>query len=177
VNIDKVIDPVLGDNEKLYVPEELVPLYKEQLCKVADIITPNGFEAEILGGLKPLRSTVLELFDRLHALGPSIVIITSVEEGEQYHLYGSSRIENVAFRISMEKKHISFSGTGDVFAALLLVHSEKYPIVRACERVVDTIQAILEKTISLRRDGCELALIQSANVMLDPPTIHRAELL
>jgi pyridoxine kinase len=41
-----VLDPVLGDDDKLYVPQELVPLYRDKLCPLADIITPNAFEAQ-----------------------------------------------------------------------------------------------------------------------------------
>lgn len=41
-----LIDPVLGDDYKLYVPAGSVELYKTLLCPLADIITPNWFEAE-----------------------------------------------------------------------------------------------------------------------------------
>lgn len=32
----------------LYIPEDLFPVYKEKIVLVADIITPNQFEAELL---------------------------------------------------------------------------------------------------------------------------------
>ena len=41
-----VCDPVMGDNGKMYVPAELLPLYREQIVPLADIITPNQYEAE-----------------------------------------------------------------------------------------------------------------------------------
>lgn len=40
-----VLDPVMGDNGKLYVAEEIVPAYKE-LVRHADLILPNQYEAE-----------------------------------------------------------------------------------------------------------------------------------
>jgi pyridoxine kinase len=40
-----VLDPVMGDNGKLYVAEDVVPAYKG-LIKDADLILPNQFEAE-----------------------------------------------------------------------------------------------------------------------------------
>jgi pyridoxine kinase len=46
-NIKVLVDPVLGDNGNLYCPPELVPIYKIKLFPLADIITPNGFEAEL----------------------------------------------------------------------------------------------------------------------------------
>lgn len=40
-----VLDPVMGDNGKLYVAEDVVPAYKS-LLPHADLILPNQFEAE-----------------------------------------------------------------------------------------------------------------------------------
>jgi pyridoxine kinase len=40
-----VLDPVMGDNGKLYVAEDVVPAYK-YMIKDADLILPNQFEAE-----------------------------------------------------------------------------------------------------------------------------------
>lgn len=40
-----VLDPVMGDNGKLYVAEDVVPAYKS-LLPDADLILPNQFEAE-----------------------------------------------------------------------------------------------------------------------------------
>lgn len=41
-----VCDPVMGDHGKMYVPEELLPVYREHIVPLADIITPNQYEAE-----------------------------------------------------------------------------------------------------------------------------------
>lgn len=41
-----VCDPVMGDNGKMYVCKELLPVYREHIVPLADIITPNQFEAE-----------------------------------------------------------------------------------------------------------------------------------
>lgn len=40
-----VLDPVMGDNGRLYVAEDVVPAYRE-LIHHADLILPNQFEAE-----------------------------------------------------------------------------------------------------------------------------------
>lgn len=40
-----VLDPVMGDNGRLYVAEEVVPAY-QSLIEYADLILPNQFEAE-----------------------------------------------------------------------------------------------------------------------------------
>jgi pyridoxal kinase len=45
-----VCDPVLGDNGKYYVPEELKDAYLKKLIPQASVVTPNQFEAEMLTG-------------------------------------------------------------------------------------------------------------------------------
>lgn len=40
-----VLDPVMGDNGKIYVSEDVVPAYKS-LLPYADLVIPNQFEAE-----------------------------------------------------------------------------------------------------------------------------------
>uniref|UniRef100_A0A8C0SIU8 Pyridoxal kinase n=1 Tax=Canis lupus familiaris TaxID=9615 RepID=A0A8C0SIU8_CANLF len=77
-----VCDPVMGDKwngeGSMYVPEDLLPVYKEKVVPVADIITPNQFEAELLSGRKiHSEEEALVVMDVLHAMGPDTVVITS----------------------------------------------------------------------------------------------------
>ncbi|KAK2747496.1 putative pyridoxal kinase [Myotisia sp. PD_48] len=46
-----VLDPVMGDQGRLYVNEDVVPAYKS-LVSQADLILPNQFEAELLSGIR-----------------------------------------------------------------------------------------------------------------------------
>lgn len=48
-----VLDPVMGDNGRLYVAEDVVPAYRS-LIPFADLILPNQFEAEYVWD-KPTR--------------------------------------------------------------------------------------------------------------------------
>ncbi|XP_045396727.1 pyridoxal kinase isoform X2 [Lemur catta] len=77
-----VCDPVMGDKwngeGSMYVPEDLLPVYREKVVPVADIITPNQFEAELLSGRKiHSQEEALAVMDILHAMGPDTVVITS----------------------------------------------------------------------------------------------------
>ena len=46
-----LLDPVIGDHKKgLYVSEETARAIKEQLLPLAQIVTPNRFEADVLLG-------------------------------------------------------------------------------------------------------------------------------
>lgn len=40
-----VLDPVMGDQGRLYVADDVIPVYKS-LLPLADLIVPNQFEAE-----------------------------------------------------------------------------------------------------------------------------------
>lgn len=40
-----VLDPVMGDDGRLYVSEDVIPVY-QNLLHDADLILPNQFEAE-----------------------------------------------------------------------------------------------------------------------------------
>ncbi|KAJ3191850.1 hypothetical protein HDU67_005696, partial [Dinochytrium kinnereticum] len=43
--IQIIVDPVMGDDGRMYVPEEVLPIYRDEVLRFADVITPNGFEA------------------------------------------------------------------------------------------------------------------------------------
>ena len=36
----------MGDNGQMYVPEEILPIYRDYIIPLSDIITPNQFETE-----------------------------------------------------------------------------------------------------------------------------------
>ncbi|KAJ0954452.1 putative pyridoxal kinase [Helianthus annuus] len=76
-----VCDPVLGDEGKLYVPQELVSVYREKVVPVASMLTPNQFEAEQLTGFRiASEQDGREACRHLHAAGPSKVLSRAVNE-------------------------------------------------------------------------------------------------
>ncbi|KAM7225072.1 hypothetical protein CapIbe_023049 [Capra ibex] len=59
-------------------PEDRLLVYRENVMLVADIITPNQFEAELLTRRKiHSQDEVLEVMDKLYSMGPNTVVITS----------------------------------------------------------------------------------------------------
>ncbi|KAI0894846.1 Ribokinase-like protein [Annulohypoxylon nitens] len=134
-----VLDPVMGDNGRLYVAETVVPAYKS-LLHYADVILPNQFEAELLSGVKITDRDTLEHAIRvLHReFGVPHVVITSVsiplfsspsaatpQTPRTMSVVGSSMTSSDrqprAFKISFPVFEAYFSGTGDMFAALMVV--------------------------------------------------------
>uniref|UniRef100_A0A8B9KR55 Pyridoxal kinase n=1 Tax=Astyanax mexicanus TaxID=7994 RepID=A0A8B9KR55_ASTMX len=127
-----VCDPVMGDNGAMYVPEALLPVYRDKVVPVADIITPNQFEAELLTGRKiSTEKDAVEAMDQLHGMGPDTVVITSSDLlsslGDQYLVALGSHVtvkadgtkEKQLIRMDIPKVDAVFVGTGDLFAAML----------------------------------------------------------
>ncbi|UNI21038.1 Pyridoxal kinase [Purpureocillium takamizusanense] len=124
-----VLDPVMGDNGKIYVAEDVVPAYKS-LLPYADLILPNQFEAELLSEVK---ITDMDSLSRaIQALHEKYriphVIITSVSLSAPDHppdhlcVVGStmdSRGRARLFKIVFPSIDCYFCGTGDMFGALI----------------------------------------------------------
>ncbi|GAX18834.1 pyridoxine kinase [Fistulifera solaris] len=186
-----VCDPVLGDQGRFYVPESLVQVYREQVIPQATIVTPNAFELEQLTGCEPI--STLEMAQRqchvLHDMGPSIVFLTSFQPLGQdvMMILASQRTESrtQCWKLECPVLPGSFTGTGDLCAALILVHSANHPndLATVLEKVVNTVYAVLETTLEYadKDDSTvkarELRLIQSKDVMEHPPKRFRAVLL
>ena len=119
-----VCDPVMGDTGPgLYVPAELLPVYKDQILPLADVCLPNQFEAELLTDKKiTSEEEAREVMELLHDMGPATVILSSTELGNEQFLLGlaSSRVGGVrtVVRVNIPKFPASFVGTGDLFTAL-----------------------------------------------------------
>ena len=119
-----VCDPVMGDTGPgLYVPAELLPVYKSQILPLADVCLPNQFEAELLTDRKiTSEEEAREVMELLHDMGPATVILSSTELGNEEFLLGlaSSRVGGVRtqVRVNIPKFPASFVGTGDLFTAL-----------------------------------------------------------
>uniref|UniRef100_A0A8C6XMJ2 Pyridoxal kinase n=1 Tax=Naja naja TaxID=35670 RepID=A0A8C6XMJ2_NAJNA len=184
----------------MYVPEDLLPVYKDIVVPVADIITPNQFEAELLTGRK-IRSEkeAIEVMDMLHNMGPETVVITSSDlqapSGNDYLIALGSQRRNgtiVTQRIRMESPKVDavFVGTGDLFAAMLLAWTHKHPdnLKMACEKTVSAMQHVLQRTIRSAKAQAgegnkpnsaqlELRMVQSKKDIENPEMIITATVL
>ncbi|KZV42251.1 pyridoxal kinase [Dorcoceras hygrometricum] len=185
-----VCDPVLGDEGKLYVPQELVSVYREKVVPVASMLTPNQFEAELLTGFRIVsEQDGREACNILHIAGPSKVVITSINIDGNLLLIGSHQKEKghppAQFRILIPKIPAYFTGTGDLMTALLLGWSNKYPenLDVAAEFAVSSLQTLLARTLNdYKRAGhncettsLEIRLIQSQDDIRNPKINYYAE--
>ncbi len=140
-----VVDPVLGDNGKLYATFNMDHVREmRNLVEKANVITPNLTEAALLLEKEvPEEISDEEIKDwilTLSAKGPQIVIITSVPE------YKTNDVTSVIaynkkgerfWKVSCNYLPANYPGTGDAFASVVtgsLLQGDSLPI--AMDRAV-----------------------------------------
>lgn len=122
-----VVDPVMGDNGEFYsgIDESFISEMRF-LCAMADVITPNVTEAEMIAGIEctqPPYSAdhIKELLISLRNLGTGRIVITGIESEDGQigcAVYDSyTRKANMFFTPKAEGR---FPGSGDVFASTLV---------------------------------------------------------
>ncbi|XP_063974512.1 pyridoxal kinase isoform X2 [Diachasmimorpha longicaudata] len=186
-NLIYVCDPVLGDNGKTYVPEELIEIYKTEIIPLADIVTPNEFELTLLTNENiETMEDVKRAIKKLHHLGPKIVAITSIELNNKLISVISNEQDDVIITMDIPKIPTNYTGSGDLFAALFLAHSYiQRDLKTALERTINTLHSVLLRTHEFRSKFAkepvqkaklkELRLIQSKADIENPPSKLRAE--
>lgn len=185
-NLIYVCDPVMGDNGKMYVPEELLPVYQQEIVPLADIITPNQFEAELLSGQKiESKADAAVVMEWFHGRGVKAVVLSSTDLGAEEELVVlASSITNGSkekFNTHIPRLPVNFTGTGDLFAALLMAwsHLTNNNLKRSVEATLDTMQAILQRTLAEAQEEAgagqpltvrhlELRLVQSLEDIRSP---------
>ena len=119
-------DPVIGDDDTdVYVRAGIPELIRDQALPAADIATPNVFELRLLTGLPTgTLAEVKRAVAALHAMGPRIVLVTSVETAETPA--GSMDMvcsEAGAMHVLRTPRlDLRINGAGDAIAALFLFH-------------------------------------------------------
>ena len=173
-----VIDPVLGDNGKLYSNfNESMVVEMQHLVTHADVITPNLTELFYLLD-RPYKesNTDQELKEYLRCLsdkGPEVVIITSVpvlDEPHKTSVYAYNRTGNRYWKITCPYLPAHYPGTGDTFTSVItgaLLQGDSLPIalVRATQFILQGIRA----TFGYEYDNREGILLEKVLHNLDMP--------
>lgn len=118
-----VCDPVMGDDDLgIFVDPALVEMFRDRLVPLADIITPNQFELELLAG-SPARGApdLVAALSAIRLPGQAAAVT-----GCRLEDTPAGQIETLAFadghlsRSAVERVPIRPCGTGDLFTALLV---------------------------------------------------------
>jgi pyridoxine kinase len=151
-------DPVMGDvGRGFYVKPEIPDVFKNEVIPLADIVTPNQFELNVLTGMNAeTLEDVLEGVKRLHAAGPRIILVTSLKTKEMEGA-GSPEVGMLvsngkeAYRINTPElsfeNSTSMAGSGDLTTSVFLSgYLETGNIQRSLELTAASVYGIMEAT-------------------------------
>nr|WP_297274145.1 pyridoxamine kinase [uncultured Agathobaculum sp.] len=153
-----LIDPVMGDNGKVYdtyTPEMCTRM--RELCAIADIITPNTTEAAILLDRDPYSKprSADEAWEWLRALraryGAQVVLTgLDFEKGK----VGSGCLSERDGALSLHRRiDRYYPGTGDLFAsAMLAALLNGEPLTEACEQAGEYVKDCIAYTLEQQTD-------------------------
>ena len=171
-------DPVMGNAKSgCFVAPEIPELLRDRVVPVADIITPNQFELGFLTGTEPASiESTLASADLARAMGPSTVLVTSVERPDREDGVIEMLVvdDSGAWLVSTPYLPFKANGSGDVTAALFTAHYvETGDAALSLERTTSSVFDLLETTF--RSGERELQLIQAQEFYATPRMQFRAE--
>jgi pyridoxine kinase len=161
-------DPVMGDEGPgLYVPEAIADVMRDRLLPLADLATPNPFELAWLTGqdirtLADLQAAreALHIAPAAHLIATGCVLDDTGPGQLETLLLGPGGIS----RHPIERLPIALSGTGDLFAGLVVAGLGRgLPLPRA----VETAQSLTARALSHAKT------LGAAEVVLSDPVFRR----
>lgn len=164
-----VVDPVMGDDGKLYktMNQEMVTSMRELIGK-ADIITPNYTEAAFLlnreYNLDISEEEIKKWLKNLSDMGPKIVVLTSVPHeisSRRTSVMAYNRENDVFWKVSCDYIPAHYPGTGDAYTSVVigsLLQGDSLPI--ALERGVQFITTSIKASYGFDYPKCEGVLLE-----------------
>jgi pyridoxine kinase len=184
-------DPVMGDvGRGLYVRDGIAEAFRGRLVPLADIVTPNPFELELLTGIAPAtlegaRAAALALTGtgatescRPEApRRPKLIVATGLRLPE---LAGDLAVMAVtrtdAWLVHHPHRAVRVWGTGDAFAALFLgAYLDGRDPGAALEHAISALDDVLQRAESA--DADELPLVALQDALVRPRARYKAERL
>jgi pyridoxine kinase len=171
-------DPVIGDvGRGVFVRPGIPEFMRDQAVRAADIVTPNQFELDLLSGRSSAtRRDALAAIDAVHALGPKVVLVTSLHTDET----PADAIDLVAsdvtgrFRVRTVRLPISVNGAGDAIAALFFAHHLRTgSAAEALARAASSIFGLMRRTADA--GAREILLVEAQEEFVNPTTVFAPE--
>lgn len=173
-----VVDPVLGDNGKLYSNFDMdIVVAMREMITSADVITPNLTELFYMLD-KPycekntdeeLKQYLLELATK----GPSVIIITNVPVMDDPHMtsvYAYNKEGNRFWKTTCPYVPAHYPGTGDTFTSVItgaLMQGDSLPM--ALDRAVQFCYQGIRATYGYQYDFREGILLEKVLPNLNTP--------
>lgn len=164
-------DPVMGDVGRGFFVRPGIPEFmRDHVLPQADIVTPNHFELDFLTGRQSRTlADVLDAADALRATGPAVVVVTSavIDSTAADTLTMLAVAPTGAWRVTTPRLERTFTGSGDLTAALFLAHHLAGPDPGvALGKTADAVYSMLKATTDA--DSPELLLVQAQDQLVSP---------
>lgn len=171
-------DPVIGDVESgVFVRPGVTEFFAEEAMRVADIVTPNHFELELLAGGSVADTGALRTaLASLHERGPKIVLVTSLmlDDTPKDAIDLAVSDGDQIWRVRTPRLNLSVNGAGDAIAALFLVHQATSGSPKqALEAAAASIYGLLRRTAEA--ESHELLLVEAQDEFVSPSQHFQAE--
>ena len=189
-------DPVMGDAGRgFYVKPDIPDMFKNDLIPLADIVTPNQFELEVLTGLETRDiNSARRAVDIIHEKGPGIALVTSYRGGIQPGGLNNGEIGMLAsdktglYLISTPELPIGagMAGSGDITASVFLSrYLETRDIMKTLELCTASVFGILETSLKMAKGTTampavapmEMRLIEAQKELDSPSRLFKARKL
>lgn len=171
-----VIDPVLGDDGKLYSTFNMEHVKEmKEFIKKADIITPNLTEAAFLLD-KDIpqaisKEEIKNWITQLSQKGPQIVIVTSVPETDIFtSVIAYDKKDGRFWKVRVNYIPANFPGTGDAFASVItgsILQGDSLPL--ALDRAARFTSMGVKSTYGYDYDSNEGILLEKILDSLEAP--------
>ncbi len=173
-------DPVMGDDGRVYVDEDLPALFLKTLIPLADMVTPNQFELELLTGcsISNLKS-ILEAGRKLLAAGPEVVLVTSVTvsdmDSDVIGMIALTEHDVWYVQTPFFEKPGAIGGSGDVATAVFLArYLLSKDLKLALEYTAGVMFALFE--YACQQGSRDLLLIEAQDKLMNPPQFNAQRL-
>jgi pyridoxine kinase len=161
------LDPVLGDDGRVYAKDGVEAAIAHTLLPLADIVTPNAFELSRLAGL-PV-ANVADARDACLSLARPMVVATSVPAGHG-RLGALAVTREAAWFASTPRLQNAPRGAGDLFAALFLgARLSGRNLPDALRHATAAVFHVLAASVAQASN--EMLLISEQDALVAPPEI------
>jgi pyridoxine kinase len=167
-------DPVIGDVDRgVFVRPGIEDLLREVAVPVADLVTPNHFELDLLAGTRTRTlGEVTDAVAAVHGLGPRVVLTTSLitddTPDDAVDLLASEGGRH--FRVRTPRLDVAVNGAGDAIAALFLARwLQTRSVADALSRAASSVFGLLARTEAAR--SREILLVDAQEEFVEPSTV------
>jgi len=171
-------DPVIGDvGRGVFVRPRIPEFMRDRALPAADVATPNQFELNFISGRETASlAAALQAVDKVHAIGPKTVLVTSlhVEDTPAASIDLLASGPDGKYRLRTPLLDISVNGAGDAIAALFFFHLLKTKSsADALSNAASSIFGLMKRT--KEAGSREILLIAAQDEFVNPSRRFRAE--